>query len=186
MADKDKEKDAAADAAAEEGAEGGEQPKKKSPIILIAVLAVVGLALAAGISVFVTTKIMADAANGNGEEDEDGRHEPGIYLQLGDPKDGILVNVGGPRGGKFLKTTIVLEMNPNKKSVINEETKTFNPDAEIKIMDTVMQFLRSTKIEDFDAEKQDELKKQIKDSINAEFGGSSAVFDVYITSFLLQ
>lgn len=184
MADKDKEKDAAA-APAEEGAEGAEQPKKKSPIILIAVLAVVGLALAAGISVFVTTKIMADAANGD-EDDEDGRHEPGIYLQLGDPKDGILVNVGGPRGGKFLKTTIVLEMNPNKKSVINEETHTFNPEAEIKIMDTVMQFLRATKIEDFDAEKQADLKKQLKDAINAEFTGSNAVYDVYITSFLLQ
>jgi flagellar FliL protein len=184
MADKDKEKDAAAEAP-EEGAEAAE-PKKKSPIILIAVLAIVGLALAAGISVFVTTKIMADAAAGHEDEDEDGKHEPGIFLQLGDPKDGILVNVGGPRGGKFLKTTIVLEMNPNKKSVINEETKAFNPDAEIKIMDITIQFLRSTKIEDFDAEKQAELKKQLKDTINAEFGGSSAVFDVYIKNFLLQ
>ena len=185
MADKDKEKDAAAEAAPEEGAEVAE-PKQKSPIILIAVLAVVGLALAAGISVFVTTQIMAGATHGDGEEDEDGKHEPGIFLQLGDPKEGILVNVGGPRGGKFLKTTIVLEMNPNKKSVINEETQTFNPDAEIKIMDVTIQFLRATKIEDFDAEKQDELKKQLKDTINAEFGGSSAVFDIYIKSFLLQ
>ena len=185
MADKDKDEKKDAEAAAPEGEEAAAEPKKKSPIIMIAVLAVVGLALAAGISVFVTTKIMADAAAGN-EEDEDGRHEPGIFLPLGDPKDGILVNVGGPRGGKFLKTTIVLEMNPNKKSVINEETQTFNPDAEIKIMDMVMQFLRSSKVEDFDAEKQDDLKKQLKDSINAEFGGSSAVFDIYITSFLLQ
>lgn len=185
MADKEKEKDAAAEAP-EEGAEAAE-PKKKSPIILIAVLAVVGLALAAGISVFVTTQIMAGAAHGNGDdEDEDGKHEPGIFLQLGDPKEGILVNVGGPRGGKFLKTTIVLEVNPNKKSVINEETQQFNPDAEIKIMDTTIQFLRATKIEDFDAEKQDDLKKQLKDAINAEFGGSSAVFDVYIKNFLLQ
>ena len=184
MADKDKEKDAAAEAAPEEGAEAAE-PKKKSPIILIAVLAVVGLALAAGISVFITTKIMADAAAGD-DEDEEGNHEPGIFLQLGDPKEGILVNVGGPRGGKFLKTTIVLEMNPKKKAVINEETKAFNADAEIKIMDVTTQFLRATKIEDFDAEKQDELKKQLKDAINSEFGGSSAVFDVYIKSFLLQ
>ena len=185
MADKDKEKDAAAEAPAEEGAEAAE-PKKKSPIILIAVLAVVGLALAAGISVLITTQIMAGAVHGENGEDEDGKHEPGIFLQLGDPKEGILVNVGGPRGGKFLKTTIVLEMNPNKKSVINEDTKQFNPDAEIKIMDVVIQFLRATKIEDFDAEKQADLKKQLKDTINAEFGGSSAVFDVYIKNFLLQ
>ena len=96
-----------------------------------------------------------------------------------------MVNVGGPRAGKFLKAGIVLELNPNKKSVINEETNDLQPEARIKIMDMTMQFLRATKIEDFDAEKQAELKKQLKDALNAEFG-SSAVYDIYITSFLLQ
>lgn len=184
MADKDKEKDAAADAA-EEGAEVAE-PKKRSPIIFIVIGVVVALLLSAGIAIFVTTQIIAGAGHGNGDDGEDERdHEPGVFLQLGDPKEGILVNVGGPRGGKFLKATIVLEMNPNKKSVINEETKDFQPEARIKVMDMTMQFLRSTKVEDFDAEKQTELKKQLKDSLNAALG-SSAVYDIYITSFLLQ
>ncbi len=159
------------------------EPKKRSPIILIVVLAILGLALAAGISIFVTTKIMADAA---AEDDDDGRrHDNGIFMKLGDPKEGIIVNVGGPRAGKFLKTGIVLEMNPNKKSVINEETNALLPDAEIKVMDITTQFLRGTKLEDFDATKQDELKKQLKDALNAELG-NAAVYDVYITSFLLQ
>lgn len=167
----------------EKEVEGAAEPKKKSPIILIAILVVVGLALAAGISIFVTTKIMADATV---EDDGEGRHhDPGIFIKLGDPKDGVLVNVGGPRAGKYLKAGIVLEMNPGKKSVINEETHVLQPDAEVKVNDVTTQFLRATKMEDFDAEKQNELKKQLKDALNAELG-SGSVYDVYITSFLLQ
>ena len=160
------------------------EPKKKSPIILIAVLVVVGLALAAGISIFVTTKIMADA-NVESDDGESRHHDAGVFIKLGDAKEGMLVNVGGPRANKYLKAGIVLEMNPGKKSVMNEETHALQPDAEVKINDLVTQFLRATKLEDFDATKQDELKKQLKDALNAELG-SGAVYDVYITSFLLQ
>lgn len=160
-----------------------EEPKKKSPIILIVVLVVVGLVLAVGISFFMMKQMMAESAN---EEDfDDSRpHDSGIFLKLGDPKEGILVNVGGPRAGKFLKAGIVLEVNPSKKSVINEETKTFNPEAEIKVMDIVTQFLRSVPVDDFDAQKQSDLKKQLKDALNAELG-NGAVYDIYITSFML-
>lgn len=168
----------------EKDVESTPEPKKKSPIILIAVLVVVGLALAAGISIFVTTKIMADA-NVETDEGESRHHDAGVFIKLGDPKEGILVNVGGPRAGKYLKAGIVLEMNPGKKSVMNEETHALQPDAEVKINDIVTQFLRATKVEDFDATKQDELKKQMKDALNSELG-SGAVYDVYITSFLLQ
>lgn len=183
MADKDKEKDVEA---AEEGAEAAAEPKKRSPIIFIVIGVVVALLLSAGIAIFVTTQIIAGAGHGGGDNGEIERdHDPGVFIQLGDPKEGILVNVGGPRGGKFLKASIVLEFNPNKKSVINEDTKDLQPEARIKVMDMTMQFLRSTKVEDFDAEKQDELKKQLKDALNAALG-SSAVYDIYITSFLLQ
>lgn len=162
---------------------GAEEPKKKSPIVLIVVLVIVGLVLAVGISTFVMKQMMADAANE--EEFDDSRpHDSGVFLKLGDPKEGILVNVGGPRSGKFLKAGIVLEMNPSKKSVINEETHVFNPEAEIKVMDIVTQFLRSVPIEDFDAQKQNDLKKQLKEALNAALG-NGAVYDVYITSFML-
>ena len=168
----------------EKDVDSAQPPKKKSPIILIAVLVIVGLALAAGISIFVTTKIMADT-NADVDEGESRHHDAGVFIKLGDPKEGMLVNVGGPRAGKYLKAGIVLEMNPGKKSVMNEDTHALNPDAQVKIDDLVTQFLRATKIEDFDATKQDELKKQLKDALNSELG-SGAVYDVYITSFLLQ
>ena len=174
----DEEKEAAAAPASD--------PKKKTFIILIVALVVVGLALAAGIAIFVSQKMLADVSSDQmGSGGSDMRfHDTGVFIKIGDPKEGILVNVGGPRSNKFLKMGLVLEMNPNKKDIVTE-TGALQPIADTKILDTTMQFLRSTKIEDFDATKQDDLKKQLKDQLNAELGGGS-VYDVYITSFLLQ
>ncbi len=158
---------------------------KKKQIILIVVLVVVGLALAAGISLFVVTKFMGEIPGGHEEGGEPRYHDAGIFVKIGDPKEGILVNVGGPRSGKYLKASIIVEFNPSKKSVINPDTNALQPDAEVKVNDTATQFLRATKLEDFDADKQEEFKKQLKDALNASLGGGS-VYDVYITSFLLQ
>lgn len=159
---------------------------KKKQIILIVVVVIVGLALAAGISLFVVTKVMGDIPNGGHEEGGEPRyHDAGVFVKIGDPKEGILVNVGGPRSGKYLKASIIVEFNPGRKSVINEETHALQPDAEVKVNDVATQFLRATALEDFDADKQDEFKKQLKDALNAALGGGS-VYDIYITSFLLQ
>ena len=160
---------------------------KNKTIIMVAVLVIVGLALAAGISLFVVTKVMGDIPGGSGDEEGVGQryHDPGVFVKLGDPKEGILVNVGGPRSGKFLKASIIVEFNPGKKVVINGDTNSLYPDAEIKVNDIATQFLRSTAIEDFDADKQEEFKKQFKDALNMALG-SGSVYDVYITSFLLQ
>ena len=177
------------DAAAAEAAAAPPPQSKKKTIILIVVLVIVGLALAAGISLFVVTKMMGDVAQGGGHEEEEDvgprYHDPGVFVKLGDPKEGILVNVGGARSSKYLKASIIVEFNPGKKAVINEETHTLQPDAEIKVNDVATQFLRATKIEDFDADKQDEFKKQLKDELNMALG-SGSVYDIYITSFLLQ
>lgn len=171
MADEEKEEEVA------------EEPKKKSPIILVVVLVLVGLVLAGGISFFVTTKLMAGSA-GDGGGGEVRHSDPGIFVKLGDPKEGILVNVGGARAGKYLKTSIILEMNPGKEANVTEEGK-LQPVAETKILDVTLQLLRSAKMEEFDATKQDDLKKKLKDELNAALG-SGSVYDVYITSFLLQ
>ncbi|WP_033169875.1 flagellar basal body-associated protein FliL [Selenomonas sp. ND2010] len=168
MADEQKETEAAP-----------EEKKKKSPIILVVILVLVGLVLAAGISFVITTKMMKDTATESVSE----HHDPGVFIKLGDAKEGIMVNVGGQKAGKFLKAGIVLEMNPGKKDNILEGK--LQPMAETKILDTTMQILRSAKLDEFDATKQDELKKKIKDELNTKLGAGS-VYDVYITSFLLQ
>lgn len=167
MADEQKDTEAAA------------EPKKKSPIILVIVLVLVGLVLAGGISFFITTKVMKDTATDSVSE----HHDPGVFIKLGDAKEGITVNVGGQKAGKFLKAGIVLEMNLGKKD--NLADGKLQPMAETKILDTTMQILRSAKLEEFDATKQDALKKKLKDELNAKLGAGS-VYDVYITSFLLQ
>ncbi len=170
MAEEDKSKEAAPE----------EQPKKKSPIILIVVLVLVGLALAGGISFFVTTKMMANTVADGGAATN---HDPGVFIKLGDAKEGILVNVGGGKQNKFLKAGIVLELNPGKKDNLADGKLTTS--AETKILDTTMEYLRKAPLEDFSAAKQDELKKNLKDALNDKLGQGS-VYDVYITSFLLQ
>ena len=106
---------------------------KRKQIILIVVLVLVGLALAAGISLFVVTKFMGDIPGGNGGGYEEGGepryHDAGVFVKIGDPKEGILVNVGGPRSGKYLKASIIVEFNPAKKSVINPDTNTLQRNA---------------------------------------------------------
>lgn len=156
------------------------EPKKKSPMVMIAVLVLVGLVLAGGISYFVTTKLMSGNIS---DSSESPHHDPGVFVKLGDAKDGIIVNVGGVKGGRFLKVGIVMEMNPGKKD--NLKDGKLNPLAETKILDTTLQILRSEQMEDFEASKQDALKSKLKDEINRVLGQGS-VYDVYITSFVLQ
>ena len=158
-----------------------EEKKKKSPIILVVVLVLIGLLLAGGISFFITTKMMADTATESGASEH---HDTGKFVKLGDAKEGIMVNVGGVKAGKFLKAGIVLEMNPGKKDNITDDGK-LQPMADTKVLDTTMQILRSAKLDEFDATKQDDLKKKIKDELNDKLGQGS-VYDVYFTSFLLQ
>ena len=185
MADEEKEQP--------EGEEGGdeEQPKKKkipTTAIIIAVGVVLAIVLTIGISYVMVTKLIGDVAvNNNGGGGGGGgefRHsDPGVFVKLGDAKEGILVNVGGAKAGKFLKTSIIVEVNPEKEEIIHEGKMT--PSAETVVLDTTMQILRSSSLDEFDADKQDDLKKKIKEQLNQKLG-MGTIYDVYITSFLLQ
>ena len=147
---------------------------------MIVALVLVGLVLAGGISYFVTTKLMTNTAASGGEAKH---HDPGVFVKLGDAKEGIIVNVGGIKASRFLKVGIVMEMNPGKKDNLTDNK--LNPLAETKILDTTLQILRTVKIDELDAAKQDELKQKIKADVNKVLGEGS-VYDVYITSFVLQ
>ena len=153
------------------------EKKKKSPALIIGALVIVGLILAGGISYFVTTKVMTDSVG------KTVTHEPGVFVKLGDPKNGIIVNVGGVKSGRFLKVGIVLEMNPGDKRNFTEGK--INIDAETKILDSVVQMLRAQKIDEFEPNKQDALKDQIKTELNKQLGEGS-VYAVYVTNFVFQ
>lgn len=150
---------------------------KKLSIMMIVGLIVVGLIFAGGISYFIATKVIADKSGS-----KQAAREPGVFVKIGDPKDGLVVNVGGTGSGRFLKISVTLEMKPDKNAKV--EGKSTSPE-EIRILDTVVFVLRSQKIEDFDPTKQEHLKELIKNEINRALG-EERVYDVYITNFVLQ
>ena len=149
-----------------------EQPKQKSPmlmmIVVVVVAVLVAVAAAGGISYYIFSQAESPSHAEDGGSSK-ASHDPGVFYKLGDPKEGIL--------------GIVMELNPGKSDVVKDGK--VNPVAETKILDTTMQFLRAAPLEEFDATKQDALKKQLKDALNDRLGQGS-VYDVYITSFLLQ
>lgn len=153
---------------------------KKFPIIIVVVLILVGLILAGGISYFITTQVMT---NGPAAAAETKNHDPGVFVKLGDPKEGIIVNVGGIKSSRFLKVGITAELNPEKEDNVAEGKLT--PAAETKIMDTTLQIIRTVKVEELDATRQDDLKAKMKAELNKALGEGS-VYDIYITSFMLQ
>ncbi|WP_276723776.1 flagellar basal body protein FliL, partial [Selenomonas noxia] len=109
--------------AEEKEEQAAEQPKQKSPMLMLVVVVVVAVlvavAAAGGISyyIFSQTESPLHSEDGGGS----GSHrDPGVFYKLGDPKEGILVNVGGGRAGKFLKAGIVLELNPGKSENVTD------------------------------------------------------------------
>lgn len=154
-------------------AEGG----RKFSVGLIVGLIVVGLVLAGGVSYFIATKVVG------GNSDAKTAREPGIFMKLGDAKDGLIINIGGVNSGRYLKIGIILEVKPDKKAA-EAGGKSASP-AEIKALDAVVGLLRQQKIEDFDPAKHERLKEQIKAEVNRVFG-EDRVMEVYITNFVLQ
>lgn len=151
------------------------EKEKKFSMTLIVSMVVIGLLLAGLISYFIATKIVAEKGN------TASAHEPGVFVKLGDAKEGLIINIGGVNSGRYLKIGLTLEIKPDKKA---GETKGQSPD-EVKMLDTVVQVLRSQKMEDFDPAKQDQLKELIKTEVNKAFG-EEKVYQVYITNFILQ
>ena len=97
--------------------------------------------------------------------------------------DSLAARVLADGQGKAQLTSAAMEMNPGKKDNLTDNK--LNPLAETKILDTTLQILRTVKIDELDAAKQDELKQKIKADVNKVLGEGS-VYDVYITSFVLQ
>ncbi len=107
-------------------------------------------------------------------------HEPGIFVKLGDKKQGISVPIGA---GKTIKIAIVLEINPNNRELILNDR--WNESAEEKTWDVLLPIVKSMKNGEFNADTQDHLKTTIKKKMNQAFG-KDAVYEVYITSFLIE
>lgn len=152
-------------------------------MMMVVGMVVFGLLLAGGISYFIATKIVADRAGGDKRAVQH-EHDPGVFVRLGDVKDGLVINLGGANSGRFLKIGIIVELKPDKKAAAPAAGKMPTLE-EIKIADTAVYVLRSQKVEDFDPLKQEQLKELLKNEINKAFG-EDRVYDVYITNLVLQ
>ncbi len=163
---------------AEEKTAEEKKSKPKSQMLMIVGLIILGIVLAGAISFFVAAKIAGDRTSNPAVA----KREPGIFLKIGDPKEGVIVNVGGTTG-RYLKIVMTLEVEPTQPE--GSKTPVITPQDEIKIQDNVIKFLRAQKIDAFSPEKQDFLKESIKKNVNDAMG-ANRVMDVFITNLVLQ
>ncbi len=153
------------------------EAEKKLSVAMIVALVVVGLTLAGGISYFIATRIVSD----QGEKQV--ARGPSTLLKLGDPKEGLIVNIGGVNSGRYLKISIILDVrNDNKQQETAGKTHSTE---EVRMLDTVLHTLRSLKPDEFDPAKQENLKALLKQDINKSLG-EERVYNVYITNLVVQ
>lgn len=158
-------------------AEVVDEGKSKVKLSMIILLVVLGIVLAGAVSFFVAVKFSEDKSSGAVTD----YRAPGAYVKIGDPRDGVVVNVGGVTG-RYLKIVMTLEVLPTNDS---GGEVAITPQDEIKINDSVIKFLRSQEIDSFSPENQGELKDSVKKTVN-ETLGASRVVDVFITNLVVQ
>ena len=84
--------------AEEKEEQAAEQPKQKSPMLMMIVVVVVAVLVAVAAAGGISYYIFSQAETPSHAEDGGGKkanHDPGVFYKLGDPKEGVLVNVGG-------------------------------------------------------------------------------------------
>ncbi|MDU4959900.1 MAG: flagellar basal body-associated FliL family protein [Sporomusaceae bacterium] len=152
--------------------------EKKISTVMIAVMVVVGLALAGGISYFIATKTVGDQ-----NVKQVIVRGPSTLMKLGDPKEGLIVNIGGVNSGRYLKISVIAEIAQDKNQ---QESAGKSPSSEeIKMLDTVIHTLRSLKPDEFEPAKQENLKDLLKQEMNKKLG-EERVYNVYITNLVVQ
>jgi flagellar FliL protein len=151
--------------------------EKKISVAMIVALVIIGLALAGGISYFIATRIASD------QSVKQVFRGPSSLVKLGDPKEGLIVNIGGVNSGRYLKISVILEVSLDKKQ--QEAAGKSQSSEEIKMLDTVVHTLRSLKPDEFEPPKQDQLKDLLKQEVNKKLG-EDRVYNVYVTNLVVQ
>lgn len=151
------------------GKDEAESPKKKPPILIIAV--VVALVALVGVF-FVGKQVSAKGKAGSAKPVEKG---PVLVL------DEFLVNLSDPAGDHFLKATIGLELDKDKGKTPEGLKEQIAP-----IRDAVLSSLSSkTRDQVSPLAGREKLKAEIKKKVN-EALGEDDVRSVYFTNFVTQ
>jgi len=146
------------------------EEKSKNPIMLIAVISVVVVLLAGGVSYFIVTNMLHSKTRAETKK------EMGPLYTL---KDDIIANLADEGEDHFVKTKVALELSDKKLlKVMDERTP--------QIRDAIITILRSKQTSDL--QKKDSLTKIkaeiIKDCNDVLVDGK--VVNVYFTDFVVQ
>lgn len=87
-------------------------------------------------------------------------------------------NIGDITGSRFVKVEVYVEVTGKKGQ---ETIQEFMP----IIKDSILTILSSKTVADLDVRNRDNLKKEIKDDLNAKLG-KNTIKNVYFTNFIMQ
>jgi flagellar protein FliL len=173
-------------AAAPAAPEAAAPAKSKAPILLI-VLAIVNMAVVAGVGFMLFQNKKKDAAEPKLEHVIKGEHETQEHEKTEEksvvgkviPLETFIVNLAGSKGRRIAKVNIELEISGDNLSIEIEQRK-----AQIRDMIII---LLSGKTYDQVATKEgkDQLREEIMKTVNA-FLTKGKINQVYFTEFLYQ
>ncbi|MFH1215707.1 MAG: flagellar basal body-associated FliL family protein [Pseudomonadota bacterium] len=159
-------------------ADGTEQPKKKSKIMLFIILGFVILLLGGG-GFFAYTKFLAPPPSAPMEEIVDQKAE--LLPAVGEivPLDPFVVNLADPKGSRYLKMTISIEVETVETS---ERITKLAP----KLRDIVIMMLTSLSFEEV---MTPEGKLRIRDELLERFSRVTKpdkIKNIYFSEFVVQ
>lgn len=164
------------------GGDKGKDGKKKSPVMLIGILAGV-LVLLLGGSFFLVTKLTAQPAAEAGAEEEGGhkaekKKGKEAKVEKYEVKD-LILNTGDGSSARFVKIGLALEIDDPKLAKELEEK-------EYRVRDLLINLVgHRTAVELANADVREELRGQILDELNASVGDGHIV-EVFFSDFIIQ
>lgn len=146
---------------------------KKSDFKII-LIGLVFFLIAMGGSYFYMSSLMAPLMPENQSEKQGA--STGNLISIGE----FTTNINDVSGTRFLKVEVYVEVaKDNKKS--EEELNALMP----IVKDSILSIISSKTAADLDVRNRDNLKKEIRDSLNRKIG-SEMIKDVYFTNFIMQ
>ncbi|MDR1615729.1 MAG: flagellar basal body-associated FliL family protein [Syntrophomonadaceae bacterium] len=146
----------------------------KSDFIKMVGIGLIVLVIALGASYVLFSKMIQSAIPQNDKNETQNAHEVGEIIKL----DEFITNINN--GGKYVKMKVSIEIASEDEKV-KEKVNSFMP----VIRDSILEIISDKMVSDFDYRNRDNLKKEIRDSINTRLG-SEQIRNVYFEDIIIQ
>lgn len=158
-----------------EGAEGADQPKKKNKLVLFAIIGIV-FALVGGGGFFAYTKFLApEPAIDQSDVEKEVKEPIGEMFTL----EPFVVNLSDPKGKRYLKVTIAIEL----ENAMGLETAEKNKP---KLRDMIIMLLTSLSFEEvMTPEGKIRVRDELFERVNLILRPDRAN-NIYFTDFVIQ